>query len=178
MREVAEREAAHALERRVGLAAATEVGGLEVVDVDGELEAHVLELADVVERPGAARGPEPDARLLEVRQRREREVLRIELVGVAEQLGLAPHDRLLADAQPQPALEAPRCRRRPPSAPSRPAGSRRDSRPAPAARSSGRSRRDGPSSSSRTSAALGRYRPCAWLLPGLGPVTPYHGAGR
>ena len=95
----------HASSARERLAAAAEVGGLEVVEVDGQLEPHVLERADVVERPDAAHRPQRDARLLEARQRREREVLRVELVGGAEQLRLAPHDVLLADADPEPAVE-------------------------------------------------------------------------
>ena len=69
------------------------------------LEPHVLERADLVERPDGAQGPERDARLLERGQRREREILGVELVGGAEQLGLAPHDALLAQAQPELAVE-------------------------------------------------------------------------
>ena len=64
MCEVAGRESAHRFHGE-RLAAAADVGGLEVVDVDREFEAHVLHLADVVERPGAARGPQADARFLE-----------------------------------------------------------------------------------------------------------------
>jgi hypothetical protein len=88
-----------------GLAAAADIGGLEAVEVGGHLDAHVLGGADVVEGPDAADRPQRDARLLEARQRRQREVLRVELVGGAEQLGLAPHDALTAGAQPQPAVE-------------------------------------------------------------------------
>ena len=45
-------------QRRVRLAAAAEIGGLVVVEVEGHLEAHVVERADVVEGPDAARRPE------------------------------------------------------------------------------------------------------------------------
>ncbi len=50
---------------RVGLTAATEFERLVVVEVRGNLESHVLERTDVVERVRGARGPQRDARFLE-----------------------------------------------------------------------------------------------------------------
>ena len=67
--------------------------------------AHVLERADVVERVHDARRPQRDARLLEGGQRGQRQVLRVELVGGAEELRLAPDDVLEAEPHPQPAVE-------------------------------------------------------------------------
>ena len=90
---------------RVGLAAASEVDRLEVVEVHRELEAHVLERPDVVERPDPADRPERDPALLEARKRRERDVDGIELIGGAEELGLPPDDVLLAGPDPEPRVE-------------------------------------------------------------------------
>ncbi len=90
---------------RVRLAARAEIGGLELVEVRRDLEPHVFERADVVERVDAARRPQRDPRLLERRQRRKRQILRVPLVGGAEHLGLAPDDVLEPEPQPQPVVE-------------------------------------------------------------------------
>ena len=90
---------------REGLAAGAEVRRLVAVEVEGELGAHVLQRTDVVQGVDEAPGEERDARLLEARERGEREVLRVELVGGAEELRLAPHDVLEAEAPPEAAVE-------------------------------------------------------------------------
>jgi hypothetical protein len=90
---------------RVRLSARAEVRRLELVEVERQLETHVLERAHVVERVDEARRPQGDARLLEARQRGQGEVLGVELVRGAEELRLAPDDVLQAEAHPQAAVE-------------------------------------------------------------------------
>ena len=106
--------------RRCRAAAATEFERLEVVEVRRDFEAHVLERTDVVERVDARARTRARCATPRGRQRRERECLRIELVGGAEELRLAPHDRLLAEPHPEPARRGSRRRRRAPSARTRP----------------------------------------------------------
>ena len=100
VREDAEGGRAHGVGRE-GLAAGAEVVRLVLVEVGRHLDPHVLERADVVEREHRAARPQRDACLLEVAEGHEREVDRVELVGRAEQLRLAPDDALLAETQPQ-----------------------------------------------------------------------------
>ena len=90
---------------RVGLPAGAQVGRLHLVEVHREFEPNILERTHVVERVDEARRVRRDTRLLETRKRGQAEVLRVELVGGAEQLRLAPDDLLEPEPHPEPIVE-------------------------------------------------------------------------
>ena len=86
------------------LAACAQVTELKIIKVERELDTHIRKRADFIERVHRAECPKVDAGFFEAAQRRKRKVLRVELVRGSKQFGLAPHDALLANAQPKPAV--------------------------------------------------------------------------
>ena len=89
----------------IRLAAGPQVVGRELVEVEGELDADVVEGSHVVERVDRFSRPDRNPRLFQGGDTRQREVPRIDHVGRREELRLAPDDGLTPQAQPQAALE-------------------------------------------------------------------------
>ncbi len=90
---------------RVGLSAGPKICRFEIIEIERQFQTHIRERAHLVEGPDPAHAPEGDPRFLQARQCRQSKILGVELIRGSEEFGLSPHDALLADPQPKPAVK-------------------------------------------------------------------------